>query len=100
MTPRIPTQRINTLYHIAQETTKTDPTLARHYTALLRRIAQKTRTKIPPHIRHGICKKCNTPLIPGYNSTTRIRQTREPHITTTCHTCGHTTRRPLKRKTP
>ena len=94
----IPQQRIQTLYKIAQETIHTEPTQARRYVSLLRRIAQRTRTKIPQHIRTGICKKCNTPLIPGYNSTTRIRQTREPHITTTCHTCGNITRRPIKRK--
>jgi len=92
-------QRIETLYRLAQETIQTDPEQAKRYTALLRRIAQRTRTKIPPHIRHGICKKCNTPLIPGYNSTTRINQRREPHIATTCHTCKNITRRPLRNKT-
>ncbi|TRO54679.1 ribonuclease P, partial [Candidatus Bathyarchaeota archaeon] len=75
-----------------------DVTLARKHVFLLRRIAQRTRSKLPPYIKNGICKKCNTPLISGYNSHTRINQKREPHIATFCHSCGNITRRPLKRK--
>jgi ribonuclease P protein subunit RPR2 len=88
------------LYEKALDAIKTDPERARRYIHLLRRIAQRTRTKIPQHIKQYICKKCNTPLIPGYNATTRINQRREPHITTTCQTCGNITRRPIRsRKT-
>ncbi|TFH15778.1 ribonuclease P [Candidatus Bathyarchaeota archaeon] len=94
----IPLQRIETLYRIALKATVDDPQSARRYISLLRRIAQRTRTKLPPHVKHDICKKCNTPLIRGINATTRIRQSREPHVATTCHTCGNITRRPLRRK--
>jgi len=37
----IPQQRIQTLYKIAQETIHTEPTQARRYVSLLRRIAHK-----------------------------------------------------------
>jgi ribonuclease P protein subunit RPR2 len=89
-------QRIQNLYRLANETVKTDPDLARRYIHLMRRIAQRTRTKIPQNIRDRVCKKCDTPLIPGYNATIRINQKREPHITTRCQTCGNITRRPIR----
>ena len=95
----IAVNRMRKLYCLARETVSEDRELAQRYVYLLRRIAQRTRTKIPPEIRNGICRRCNTPLIPGYNSTTRINQRREPHVTTTCHTCGRIMRRPLRRKT-
>ena len=100
MGSRIASERMYTLLRIAQETVHEDPALAQRYIHLLRRIAQRTRTKVPPQIRNSICKKCNTPLIHGYNAHTRIRQKREPHIATTCHTCGNIARRPIKRKEP
>lgn len=96
---RVSEQRIEILYNLSQKKIKNEPNLARRYVSLLRRIAQRTRTHLPRYIKFGICKKCNTPLIPGYNVTIRIRQQREPHITTTCHTCGNIIRRPIKRKT-
>ncbi|MBD3172733.1 ribonuclease P [Candidatus Bathyarchaeota archaeon] len=99
MKTRISVERMQILYQEAQKTVKTEPELAQKYIHLLRRIAQRTRTKIPPHIQHNICKKCNTPLIPGYNATTRINQRREPHVTTTCHTCGYIKRVPIGEKT-
>jgi ribonuclease P protein subunit RPR2 len=88
------------LYQLAKESIREDTDLAKRYIHLLRRISQRTRTKIPPEIKNSICKKCNIPLISGFNSHTRIRQTREPHIATTCHVCGDIQRRPIKRKTP
>ncbi|MFC1802335.1 ribonuclease P protein component 4 [Thermoproteota archaeon] len=98
-TRKIALQRIETLNQIARETVHTEPAYARRYISLLRRIAQRTRTKIPPHIRRSFCRKCNTPLISGFNSHTRIRQTREPHISTTCQYCGNITRIPIRSNT-
>jgi len=97
---RIAKQRIQILYEKAKETYTTDPTLSLRYTQLIRRIAQRTRTKLPTHIRRGICRGCGTILIPGANSHTRIRQRREPHTATTCHTCGHIHRIPLRPRRP
>jgi ribonuclease P protein subunit RPR2 len=91
-------QRIDILYNRAKETYATDPALSHRYVQLLRRIAQRTRTKLPTHIRRNICRGCGTILIQGVNSHTRIRQRREPHLATTCHTCGHVYRTPLRPK--
>jgi ribonuclease P protein subunit RPR2 len=93
-TRRIARQRIETLYREAQQAVHTDPELARRYVQLLRRIAHRTRTHLPLEVRRGICRECDTVLIQGYNSRTRLRQRREPHIAITCQGCGNITRIP------
>ena len=97
---RIAQQRIEILYNKAKETYGTDPALSRRYIQLLRRIAQRTRTKLPTHVRRGICRGCGNILIPGLNSHTRLRQRREPHAATTCHLCGRIHRIPLRPRRP
>ena len=93
-TRRIARQRIETLYRVAQETVHTDPGLAKRYVQLLRKIAQRTRTHLPLEVRRGICRECDTVLIQGFNSRTRLRQRREQHIAITCQNCGNITRIP------
>ena len=97
-TRRIARQRIQTLYRVAQETVQENPELAKRYVQLLRRIAQRTRTHLPLNIRRGICRECDTVLIQGYNSHTRLRQRREPHISITCQSCGNITRIPTRER--
>ena len=97
-TRKIAVQRIETLYRVALETVHEDPELAKRYVQLLRRIAQRTRTHLPLHVRRGICRKCDTVLIPGYNSHTRLKQRREPHIAITCQSCGNITRIPMRER--
>jgi len=89
-------QRIRILYNQAKQTYPTDPELSRRYTRLIKRISERTRTRLPKDVRRGICRNCDTVLIQGFNSHTRIRQRREPHVATTCHTCGHVHRIPLR----
>jgi len=93
-------QRIRILYKQAKHVYPRDPELSRRYTRLLKRISMRTRTRLPREIRQGICRKCGTVLIPGVSSHTRVRQRREPHVATTCHTCGHVHRIPLKPREP
>jgi ribonuclease P protein subunit RPR2 len=93
-TRKIAKQRIDTLYRIAKETVHTEPERAKRYIQLMRRIAQRTRTHLPLEVRRGICRKCDTVLIQGYNSHTRLKQKREPHIAVTCQNCGNITRLP------
>ncbi|MBN2334706.1 ribonuclease P [Candidatus Bathyarchaeota archaeon] len=93
-------QRIRILYKQAQHTYREDPQLSRRYTDLIKRIAQRTRTRLPRDIRRGICRGCGTILLQGVNSRTRLRQRREPHIAITCTDCGHVTRIPLRSRSP
>ena len=97
-TRKIAAQRIETLYRVAQETVRDDPEMAKRYVQLLRRIAQRTRTHLPLEVRRGICRKCDTVLVQGYNSRTRLRQRREPHIAITCQNCGNIMRIPTREK--
>ena len=99
MPPRqsIPQQRIQTLLEQARQTHPTDPAQAHRYTQLAHRIATRTRTRPPKHIKQQTCPKCHT-IRTATTSRTRIRQRREPHIATTCLHCGHTERTPTKRK--
>ena len=89
-------QRIRILYNQAKESYPRDPELSRRYTRLLKRISERTRTRLPKDIRQGICRNCDTVLIQGVNSHTRIRQRREPHIAVTCQTCDHVHRTPIR----
>lgn len=93
-------QRIRILYQQARHVYTRDPELSRRYTRLLKRISERTRTRLPKEIRRGICRNCGTVLIQGVNSHTRIRQRREPHVAVTCHTCGHVHRIPTRSRRP
>lgn len=86
------------LYKRAREVYEEDLRLSKRYTELIMKIAQRTRTKIPKHIKRNICKNCGVVQIQGVNSHTRIRQRREPHVARTCHVCGYITRIPLGEK--
>ena len=54
---------------------------ARRYVSLAERIGQKTRT---PADRRRICKKCNVPLIQGFNCRTRVENGK---VRVTCLEC-------------
>ncbi len=93
-------QRIQILYRQARHVYTRDPELSRRYTRLIRRISERTRTRLPEEVRRGICRGCGTVLIQGVNSHTRVRQRREPHVAVTCHTCGHVHRIPTRSRRP
>jgi len=94
----IAVERMEELYKMARDIYEENPELSRRYTDLIKRISQRTRTKIPKHIKRNICKKCGTIQMPGLNSRTRIRQKREPHIARTCKVCGYISRYPISTK--
>jgi ribonuclease P protein subunit RPR2 len=93
-------QRIRILYQQARRVYPGDPELSRRYTRLIKRISERTRTRLPEEVRRGICRNCGTVLIQGVNSHTRVRQRREPHVAVTCHTCGHVHRIPTRSRRP
>ena len=99
-TNTIALERIHALFQQAETTFPRDPELAQRHIDLARRIAQRTRTHLPPHLRRQVCRKCDAYLVPGSTSRTRIRQRREPHVATTCLKCGNIQRHPLKEKQP
>ena len=90
-------QRIAILHAKAQQIQQAEPIRAQRLADLARRVASRNRIHLPPELKHATCHNCKALLTPS-NSHTRIRQTREPHVATTCHNCGHVNRIPLRRK--
>ena len=93
---RIAIERIKTLFKLAEEIFPSDPNLAQRYIELARKIAMRTRLRLPIEMRRRFCRYCNTFLVPGATSRTRIKQHREPHVAITCLKCGETTRIPIR----
>ena len=62
--------------------------VARRHMLSARKIARKTRTKLPRNMSRRICKECGTIFVPGDNCRVRFRHNRSKHMTVTCLTCG------------
>ncbi|OQO06981.1 hypothetical protein B0A48_07547 [Cryoendolithus antarcticus] len=56
----------------AAEPSSTFPGLPNLYTVHLTSIARKTQIRLPPRVKHGICKRCSSPLLSGLTSNSRI----------------------------
>jgi ribonuclease P protein subunit RPR2 len=95
-TQKIAKKRIHNLFNLAKKVIHENPDLAQRYVQIARKIAMKTRTKIPKEYRSLICKKCKSFILPGINCRIRIQQNREPHMVITCLSCGGHSRIPLK----
>jgi len=67
--------------------------LARRYVELSRRIASRLRVRLPRDRKRWICKKCNSPLIPGRNAVVRVER---GIIKIICLECGNVRRFPYK----
>jgi len=59
------------------------------YISLIRRLSMKFKVKPPRLFRLFICRKCKSPLIPGYNSVIRVRRRPKKAIIVKCLECGH-----------
>ncbi len=96
---RLTQARVNILWQRAQEKLKEGrPDIARRHMLSARKIAQKTRTKLPRHMGRRICKACGTILVPGNTCRVRIRHNRSKHVTVTCLGCGAMKRYYIKKE--
>ncbi|KAK6507725.1 hypothetical protein TWF481_006147 [Arthrobotrys musiformis] len=75
--------------------------LSRYYTSHLQSVSRKSVQRLSPAVKHTICKRCSSPLLPGVISTTRIenksKNGRKPWadvVVVTCGFCGGTKRFP------
>ncbi len=93
---QIALERVHTLFSLAKEVIHKDPELAQRYIRIARRIAMRTRLRLPKEYRLLICKKCKSFILPGVNCRIRIQQKREPHMVITCLKCSEHSRFPLK----
>lgn len=95
-TKQIALQRVNTLFRLAKEVIHENPELAQRYIQIARRIAMRTRLRLPKVYKSQICRKCKSFIFPGVNCRIRIQQRRESHMVITCLNCGGIYRIPLK----
>lgn len=66
---------------------------AKRYVRLARKIAERTRTRIPKELRRKFCKHCNSYFIHGKN--VRVRRN-EKGIVYSCLSCEKITRFPVR----
>ncbi|MCS7120535.1 MAG: ribonuclease P protein component 4 [Nitrososphaerota archaeon] len=94
---KIALERIATLFHLAREAANDRPELADRYVEIARKIAMRSRVRIPKEYRIFFCKRCKRFLVPGVGSRIRIQPRREPHVVITCKHCDAKRRVPLRR---
>lgn len=95
-TRKIALRRIQTLFNLAEQNIRKEPELAQRYVELARRIAMRTRVRLPTEYRRMICRHCKSFIYPGVNCRVRLQQRREPHMVITCLVCGKQNRILLK----
>jgi len=97
-TKRMATQRIDTLFRLANTKFSEDPALAQRYVDTARKIAMAARIHLAKEHRRQVCRHCKSFILPGANCRVRIKQRREPHMVITCLNCGKQMRIPLRKK--
>ena len=95
-TRQIALQRIRTLFELAKANVRREPELAQRYVQVARRIAMRTRVRLPTEYRRLVCRGCKSFIYPGVNCRVRVQRRREPHVAITCLVCGKTSRIPLR----
>jgi ribonuclease P protein subunit RPR2 len=91
-TRKIALERIHTLFQLAKKKIREEPELAQRYVEIARRIAMRTRLKLPAEYRRMVCKRCKSFIYPDVNCRVRLQQRRQPHVVITCLVCGKHTR--------
>jgi len=99
-TQRLALQRIHTLFRLAKEKVREEPELAQRYAEIARKIAMRTKLRLPTEYRRMVCRHCKSFIYPGVNCRVRVQQRREPHMVITCLVCGKHTRISLKSRAP
>jgi len=84
-------ERILRLFELADMEFRKHPERSDRYVQLARRIGMRYRVRMPPELKHRICRHCHSYLVQGATARTRLQGT---HISTTCLACGKQMRRP------
>jgi len=86
-------ERIKNMFKLAQQSFKKYPERANRYIHIARKIAMKTRTRIPSPLKKKYCKHCYKFLQPGINCRVRTRDSKSIYY---CFNCRKYMRFPLK----
>ncbi len=65
---QIAKERIDVLFNLAKEYANADSALSREYIKHMKKISTHCRMKLPKAVKDSVCKKCNSVLIPGFNT--------------------------------
>lgn len=87
-------ERIKKLFEMAGNEFKQHPERSDRYVRLARKMAMRYNIKIEKTLKRKICKKCQSYLVQGVNSTSRIRN---DSIAVRCLKCGNVMRYPYRR---
>ncbi|UCH71362.1 MAG: ribonuclease P [Candidatus Bathyarchaeota archaeon] len=98
MLRQIALQRIHTLFRLAEEAVPQNLELAQRYVEIARKIAMKTKVRLPMEYRRLVCRHCKNFIFPGVSCRVRTQSRREPHIVITCLRCSRHMRIPLKKR--
>ena len=79
-------ERVNILFSLAQKEVKTNPTRAKRYVRLARKLGTRFRLRLPKELKPKFCKKCNLFWIVGKNVKVRANP-KEKRMVYTCE-CG------------
>ncbi len=88
---KIAEERVNILFHRAQEELSQNPERSHRHVQMARDIAQKYNLKIQPTWNRRHCKNCHKFLQPGVNSQIRLKNST---IEIKCLECGQIRRIP------
>jgi ribonuclease P protein subunit RPR2 len=95
---QIARERIDILFNLAQENSKTHPERAKRYISLARKIGTRYLVRLKKNEKLSFCKSCNALQIPGYNQTVRLIP-RHKVLEYTCE-CGEKKRIPYGKLKP
>jgi ribonuclease P protein subunit RPR2 len=79
-------ERIDVLFSLAKEYAATDSELSREYVRHMKKISTHCRMKLPKEVKNGVCRKCDSVLIPGLNASVRIASSKR-YVVYECLAC-------------
>ena len=94
---KIAKERIGILFKQAEKEFKKHPERSKKYVALARKIGLRYNVRFSKQLKRRFCKNCNSLLIAGRTSRTRIKS-REKIITVRCLKCNKVYRYPYRKR--
>ena len=86
-------ERIQILFEQAEKEFSQNKQLSNRYVTLARKIAMKTKVRIPQELKRRFCKHCYHYLQPGFNARVRTHQGR---VIISCFDCKNFMRIPIR----
>lgn len=94
---KIASERIKILFDLAKKEFKSHPERSRRYVQLARKIGLRYNVRFSRQLKRKFCKNCNSLLIPGVSSRTRIISDKKV-VAVKCLICNKIFRYPYSKK--